>query len=53
VDTLALESFVYGLRWLGSRFGDAFPRETVAIFNLAKQGRHQERGYLPLVFARA
>ena len=33
---------------------DAFPRETVAIFNLAKQGRHQEalaiyRWFLPVL----
>jgi len=54
VDTLALESLFMGADGWVAGLVDAFPRETVAIFNLAKQGRHQEalaiyRWFLPLL----
>jgi 4-hydroxy-tetrahydrodipicolinate synthase len=46
VDTLALESLFMGADGWVAGLVDAFPRETVAIFNLAKQGRHQEALYI-------
>jgi 1-pyrroline-4-hydroxy-2-carboxylate deaminase len=54
VDTLALESLFMGADGWVAGLVDAFPRETVAIFNLAKQGRHQEalaiyRWFLPVL----
>jgi dihydrodipicolinate synthase/N-acetylneuraminate lyase len=54
VDTLALESLFMGVDGWVAGLVDAFPRETVAIFNLAKQGRHQEaleiyRWFLPVL----
>lgn len=54
VDTLALESLFMGCDGWVAGLVDAFPRETVAIFNLAKQGRHQEalaiyRWFLPVL----
>ena len=54
VDTLALESLLMGADGWVAGLVDAFPRETVAIFNLAKQGRHQEaiaiyRWFLPVL----
>lgn len=54
VDTLALESLFMGADGWVAGLVDAFPRETVAIFNLAKQGRHQEalaiyRWFLPIL----
>jgi 4-hydroxy-tetrahydrodipicolinate synthase len=54
VDTLALESLLMGAHGWVAGLVDAFPRETVAIFNLAKQGRHQEaiaiyRWFLPVL----
>ncbi len=54
VDTLALESLFMGTDGWVAGLVDAFPRETVAIFNLAKQGRHQEalaiyRWFLPVL----
>ncbi|BAU52573.1 dihydrodipicolinate synthase family protein [Mucilaginibacter gotjawali] len=54
VDTLALESILMGADGWVAGLVDAFPRETVAIFNLAKQGRHQEaiaiyRWFLPVL----
>jgi len=54
VDTLALESLFMGADGLVAGLVDALPRETVAIFNLAKQGRHQEalaiyRWFLPVL----
>ena len=54
VDTLALESIFMGADGWVAGLVDAFPRETVAIFNLAKQGRHQEaltiyRWFLPVL----
>ncbi|HWZ15952.1 MAG TPA: dihydrodipicolinate synthase family protein [Mucilaginibacter sp.] len=54
VDTLALESLFMGAHGWVAGLVDAFPRETVAIFNLAKQGRHQEalaiyRWFLPVL----
>ncbi|MDB5124991.1 MAG: dapAL [Mucilaginibacter sp.] len=54
VDTLALESVFMGADGWVAGLVDAFPRETVAIFNLAKQGRHQEalaiyRWFLPVL----
>lgn len=54
VDTLALESLFMGADGWVAGLVDAFPRETVAIFNLARQGRHQEalaiyRWFLPVL----
>lgn len=54
VDTLALESIFMGADGWVAGLVDAFPRETVAIFNLAKQGRHEEalkiyRWFLPVL----
>ena len=54
VDTLALESLFMGADGWVAGLVDAFPRETVAIFNLAKQGKHQEalaiyRWFLPVL----
>lgn len=54
VDTLALESLFMGAHGWVAGLVDAFPRETVAIFNLAKQGRHEEalkiyRWFLPVL----
>ena len=54
VDPLALESIFMGADGWIAGLVDAFPRETVAIFNLAKQGRHQEaldiyRWFLPVL----
>jgi len=54
VDTLALESLFMGTDGWVAGLVDAFPRETVAIFNLAKQGRQQEalaiyRWFLPVL----
>lgn len=54
VDTLALESLFMGADGWVAGLVDAFPNETVAIFNLAKQGRHQEalaiyRWFLPVL----
>ncbi|MDB5132494.1 MAG: dapAL [Mucilaginibacter sp.] len=54
VDTLALESLFMGADGWVAGLVDAFPRETVAIFNLAKQGRHPEalaiyRWFLPVL----
>jgi 1-pyrroline-4-hydroxy-2-carboxylate deaminase len=54
VDTLALESLFMGADGWVAGLVDAFPRETVAIFNLAKQGRNQEalaiyRWFLPVL----
>jgi dihydrodipicolinate synthase/N-acetylneuraminate lyase len=54
VDTLALESLFMGADGWVAGLVDAFPRETVAIFNLAKQGRHLEalaiyRWFLPVL----
>ena len=54
VDTLALESLFMGADGWVAGVVDAFPRETVSIFNLAKQGRHQEalaiyRWFLPVL----
>jgi 4-hydroxy-tetrahydrodipicolinate synthase len=54
VDTLALESILMGSHGWVSGLVDAFPKETVAIFNLAKAGRIDEalaiyRWFLPLL----
>jgi len=54
VDTLALESLFMGADGWVAGLVDAFPRETVAIYNLAKAGRHQEaltiyRWFLPVL----
>ena len=54
VDTLALESILMGADGLVAGLVAAFPRETVAIFNLAKAGRFQEaieiyRWFMPLL----
>jgi 4-hydroxy-tetrahydrodipicolinate synthase len=54
VDTLALESLFMGADGWVAGLVDAFPRETVAIFNLTKQGRYQEaleiyRWFLPVL----
>ena len=54
VDPLALESIFMGADGWVAGLVDAFPRETVAIFNLAKQGRYQEaldiyRWFLPVL----
>lgn len=53
VDTLALESIFMGAHGWVAGLVCAFPRETVAIYKLAKAGRHQEaldiyRWFLPL-----
>lgn len=54
VDTLALESLFMGADGWVAGLVDAFPKETVSIFNLAKQGRNQEalaiyRWFLPVL----
>jgi len=54
VDTLALESLFMGADGWVAGLVDAFPNETVAIFNLAKQGRYEEalaiyRWFLPVL----
>lgn len=54
VDTLALESILMGSDGWVSGLVDAFPAETVAVFNLAKAGRIDEalaiyRWFLPLL----
>lgn len=54
VDTLALESILMGADGWVSGLVDAFPAETVAVFNLAKAGRIDEalaiyRWFLPLL----
>lgn len=54
VDTLALESILMGSHGWVSGLVDAFPKETVAIFKLAKAGRIDEalkiyRWFLPLL----
>ncbi len=54
VDTLALESILMGADGWVAGLVDAFPAETVAIYRLAKAGRHQEaidiyRWFLPVL----
>jgi 1-pyrroline-4-hydroxy-2-carboxylate deaminase len=54
VDTLALESLLMGADGWVAGLVDAFPRETVAIYKLAKAGRIEEaisiyRWFLPLL----
>ena len=54
VDTLALESLFMGAEGWVAGLVCAFPKETVAIYQLAKAGRHQEaleiyRWFLPLL----
>jgi 1-pyrroline-4-hydroxy-2-carboxylate deaminase len=54
VDTLALESLMLGAHGWVAGLVDAFPRETVAIFQLAKAGKFVEaaeiyRWFLPLL----
>lgn len=54
VDTLALESLFMGADGWVAGLVCAFPKETVAIYELAKAGRHQEaleiyRWFLPLL----
>ncbi len=54
VDTLALESLLMGAHGWVAGLVDAFPAETVAIYRLAKAGRHQEaiaiyRWFLPIL----
>mgnify|MGYP002632892948 CR=1 FL=1 len=54
VDTLALESIFMGADGWVAGLVCAFPKETVAIFKLAKAGRHQEaldiyRWFLPVL----
>ncbi|MNX60297.1 4-hydroxy-tetrahydrodipicolinate synthase [compost metagenome] len=54
VDTLALESLLMGSHGWVSGLVDAFPKETVAIYKLAKAGRIEEalkiyRWFLPLL----
>lgn len=54
VDTLALESFVLGADGWVAGLVAAFPRETVAIYELAKAGRIEEaraiyRWFMPLL----
>ena len=54
VDTLALESLLMGSQGWVSGLVDAFPRETVAIYKLAKAGQIDEalkiyRWFLPLL----
>ncbi len=54
VDTIALESQLVGAHGSVAGLVDAFPRETVAIFNLAKAGRIEDalkiyRWFMPLL----
>jgi len=54
VDDLALESFMLGAKGWVAGLVNAFPEETVAIWNLAKAGRYQEardlyRWFMPLL----
>ena len=54
VDTLALESLIMGADGWVAGLVDAFPNETVAIYELAKAGRTQEaveiyRWFMPLL----
>jgi 4-hydroxy-tetrahydrodipicolinate synthase len=54
VDTLALESMIMGAEGWVAGLVDAFPRETVAIYELQKAGRIKEaiaiyRWFLPLL----
>ncbi|PTS95880.1 dihydrodipicolinate synthase family protein [Pedobacter sp. HMWF019] len=54
VDPLALESILIGAHGWVAGLVDAFPKETVAIFRLAKEGRHEEaiqiyRWFMPLL----
>ena len=54
VDTLAYESLCLGAHGWVAGLVDAFPRETVAIYRLAKAGRHAEalaiyRWFLPVL----
>lgn len=54
VDTLALESLLMGAHGWVAGLVDAFPKETVAIYQLAKSGKIQEaldiyRWFLPLL----
>ena len=54
VDTLALESLVMGANGWVAGLVDAFPEETVAIYNLVKSGNIQEaikiyRWFMPLL----
>jgi 4-hydroxy-tetrahydrodipicolinate synthase len=54
VDTLIMEEVMLGADGVVGGLVDAFPKETVAIFNLVKAGRYQEavaiyRWYLPLL----
>ncbi|HMY84313.1 MAG TPA: dihydrodipicolinate synthase family protein [Saprospiraceae bacterium] len=54
VDTLTLEEIALGADGLVAGLVDAFPAETVAIFNLMKAGRYEEalkiyRWFLPLL----
>ncbi|WP_025762972.1 dihydrodipicolinate synthase family protein [Dyadobacter tibetensis] len=54
VDTLIMEEVMLGAHGVVGGLVDAFPNETVAIFNLVKAGRIQEaleiyRWYLPLL----
>ena len=54
VDTLIMEEVMLGADGVVGGLVDAFPKETVAIFNLVKVGRYKEalsiyRWYLPLL----
>lgn len=54
VDTLALEALLMGAHGWVAGLVDAFPRETVAVYQLAKAGRTEEalriyRWFLPLL----
>lgn len=54
VDTLALEELLMGAHGWVAGLVDAFPRETVAVYQLAKAGRTEEalriyRWFLPLL----
>ena len=54
VDPLALESLFMGADGWVAGLVDAFPKETVAVYRLAKSGRHEEalsiyRWFLPLL----
>ncbi len=46
VDTLALEELLMGAHGWVAGLVDAFPRETVAIYNLAKAGRIEEARHI-------
>lgn len=54
VDTICLETLMLGADGLVAGLVDAFPRETMAMYNLTKAGKHEEalaiyRWFMPLL----